>query len=441
MIRRIDLIGSTADPRTVLPRAAMDVADAGERIRPVIDDVRARGAEAVLEWTERFDGVRPPRLRVPVEVMREAAAALDPGVRAGLLEAIRRTRLVHADQRRTDVTTRVVPGGTVTERWLPVERVGLYVPGGRAVYPSSVVMNVVPAQAAGVASLAVVSPPQADFGGWPHPTVMAACALLGVDELYSVGGAQAIAMLAYGVELPDGMRCEPVDLVTGPGNIYVTAAKRALQGIVGIDSEAGPTEIAILADDTALPIHVAADLISQAEHDVLAAAVLVTTSRDLADAVEAELESQVARTKHSERITEALSGPQSAIVLVDDLDAGLRVVNAYAAEHLEIHTRDAREIALRVRNAGAIFVGTWSPVSLGDYCAGSNHVLPTAGSARHSSGLSVQSFLRGIHIVDYDEPALVAVAPHVVALAQAEDLPGHGDAITVRVGPVDGGQS
>jgi histidinol dehydrogenase len=411
----------------------MDVADAGERIRPIIEDVRTQGADAVMRWTEQLDGVRPPSLRVPAERLQAAADALDPAVRAALLESIARARKVHVDQRRTDVSTVVVPGGIVTERWLPVDRVGLYVPGGRAVYPSSVIMNVVPAQVAGVASLAVVSPAQRDFDGWPHPTILAACHLLGVEEVYAVGGAQAVAMLAFGVDLPDGGRCEPVDLVTGPGNIYVTAAKRALQGVIGIDSEAGPTEVAILADDTADPAHVAADLISQAEHDVIAAAVLVTPSLTLADAVEAEVNRQVSSTKHVERVTEALSGTQSAIVLVDDLEAGLRLVNAYAAEHLEIHTHDAREWAMRVRNAGAIFVGTYSPVSLGDYAAGSNHVLPTAGAARHSSGLSVQSFLRGIHIVEYDENALRDVAPHVLALSAAEDLPGHGDAIRIRL--------
>ena len=432
MIRRIDLRGSHADPRTLVPRAAMDVADAGDRIRPIIEDVRTNGAEAVMRWTEQLDGVRPPSLRVPPERLKQAADDLDPTVRLALLESIARARAVHLDQRRTDISTVVVPGGTVTERWLPVDRVGLYVPGGRAVYPSSVVMNVVPAQVAGVASVAVVSPAQRDFDGWPHPTILAACALLGIDEVYAVGGAQAVAMLAYGVDLPGGGRCEPVDLVTGPGNIYVTAAKRALQGVIGIDSEAGPTEVAILADDTADAAHVAADLVSQAEHDVIAAAVLVTDSPALAEAVEAEVVRQVASTKHVERITEALSGTQSAVILVDDLEAGLRIVNAYAAEHLEIHTRDAREWAMRVRNAGAIFVGTYSPVSLGDYAAGSNHVLPTAGSARHSSGLSVQSFLRGIHVIEYDENALRDVAPHVLALSAAEDLPGHGDAIRVR---------
>jgi histidinol dehydrogenase len=432
VIQRIDLRGSHVDPRAVVPRAAMDVADAGERIRPIIADVRSEGAEAVLRWSEELDGVRPPSLRVPRELLQEQADALDPTVRAALLESIDRARRVHADQRRADTTTVVVPGGTVTERWLPVDRVGLYVPGGRAVYPSSVIMNVVPAQTAGVASLAVVSPPQRDFGGWPHPTILAACALLGVDEVYAVGGAQAVAMLAFGVDLSDGESCAPVDLVTGPGNIYVTAAKRELQGVIGIDSEAGPTEVMILADGTADPAHVAADLISQAEHDVLAAAVLVTDDVALADAVDEAVQTQLATTKHVDRIRESLTGTQSAIVLVDDLEAGLRVVDAYAAEHLEIQTRDAREWAMRVRNAGAIFVGAYAPVSLGDYAAGSNHVLPTAGSARHSSGLSVHSFLRAVQVIDYDANALRDVAPHVLALSAAEDLPAHGQAISVR---------
>jgi histidinol dehydrogenase len=431
MIRRLDLRGSHADPRDVLPRAAVDVESVLATVRPIVDDVRDRGAEAVLSWGERLDGVRPPSLRVPQEALDRALAELDPAVRAALEEAIRRARLVHEDQRRTDTTTHVVPGGSVTERWVPVERVGLYVPGGRAVYPSSVVMNVVPAQVAGVESFAVASPPQRDHGGLPHPTILAACALLGVHEVYAAGGAQAVAMFAYGTgNGPDD--CRPTVMVTGPGNIYVTAAKRMLKGRIGIDSEAGPTEIAILADDSADAAFVAADLISQAEHDVIAASVLVTTSEELADAVVAELEVQVPATKHSERIAEALAGPQSGIVLVDDVEAGLRVVNAYAAEHLEIHTRDAREVAACVRNAGAIFVGSYSPVSLGDYAAGSNHVLPTGGCACHSSGLSVQTFLRGIHVIDYDAEALGGVAHHVVALANAEDLPGHAAAIEVR---------
>jgi histidinol dehydrogenase len=364
---------------------------------------------------------------VPSEAIRQALDGLAPGVRDALEECVRRARLVHSDQRRTDVTTQVVPGGTVTERWVPVERVGLYVPGGQAVYPSSVVMNVVPAQEAGVRSLAVSSPAQREFGGLPHPVILAACALLGVDEVYAAGGAQAIAMFAYGTE-----DCRPVNLVTGPGNIFVAAAKRLLKGVIGIDSEAGPTEIAVLADATADPAYVAADLISQAEHDTLAASVLVTDSTELADAVERELAAQVQRTKHTERITAALAGRQSGIVLVDDVAAGLRVVDAYAAEHLEIQTADAAAVAARVRNAGAIFIGPHSPVSLGDYLAGSNHVLPTGGCACHSGGLSVQTFLRGIHVIDYDEAALAEATRRVVTLAEAEDLPAHGAALKAR---------
>jgi histidinol dehydrogenase len=433
VLNRIDLRGSAADPRGLLPRARLDVSAAVERIRPLVEAVAAEGFPAIQEATRRFDGVTIERLRVPTAAIAAAGRALEPDVRAALGECIARARLVHADQRRTDVTTQVVPGGTVTERWVPVGRVGLYVPGGLAVYPSTVVMNVVPAQVAGVESLVVASPPQADNGGLPDARVLAACALLGVDEVYAVGGAQAVAMLGYGSRgADDADRCAPVDMVTGPGNIWVTAAKRLLRGVVGIDAEAGPTEIAILADDTADPAHVAADLISQAEHDPLAASVLVTTSPGLLDAVERELTRQVAATKHTDRITEALTGEQSGAVLVDDLAAGLRVVDAYAAEHLEIQTRDARALALRVRNAGAVFVGAYAPVSLGDYCAGSNHVLPTGGCARHSSGLSVQSFLRGIHIVEYDEAALRQVAGHVVTLANAEDLPAHGQAVRAR---------
>jgi histidinol dehydrogenase len=426
VLNRIDLTGSTIDPRGLLPRARLDVAAAVEGIRPLVESVREHGADAVREATRRFDGVDLGSLRVPSQALSAAADALDPAVRDALLVAIGRTRAVHADQRRVDVTTQVVPGGTVTERWVPVSRVGLYVPGGLAVYPSSVVMNVVPAQIAGVPGIAVASPPQKETG-LPHPLVLAACALLGVDEVYAVGGAQAIAMFGHGVD-----ECPAVDMVTGPGNIWVTAAKRLLRGVVGIDSEAGPTEIAILADDTADPGHVAADLVSQAEHDPLAAAVLVTPSTSLVDAVADQVIRQVAATKHTERITQALTGPQSGSVLVRDLDHGIQVVDAYAAEHLEIHTRDAREVALRVRNAGAIFIGSYSPVSLGDYCAGSNHVLPTGGCARHSSGLSVQTFLRGIHLVEYTAEALADVASQVITLAEAEDLPAHGQAVAAR---------
>jgi histidinol dehydrogenase len=435
MLTRVDLrdsVPSSAALRAVLPRADIDVDAVTHQVRPIVDAVAQRGVDAVLEYTERFDKVRPASVRVPADALRTALAQLDPAVREALTEAIRRVRVVHADQRRDDVTTQVVPGGTVTERWVPVRRVGLYAPGGLAVYPSSVVMNVVPAQLAGVESLVVCSPPQAEFGGLPHPTILAAAELLGVTEVWAVGGAQAVALLAYGGVDTDGGTLEAVDMVTGPGNVYLTAAKRLLRGMIGIDSEAGPTEIAILADHTADPVHVAADLISQAEHDTLAASVLVTTSTDLADAVDRELTRQVAATKHTERIATALRGKQSGCVLVSTVDDGLRVVDAYAAEHLEIQTDDARAVAARVRSAGAVFVGAYAPVSLGDYCAGSNHVLPTGGCARHSSGLSVRTFLRGIHVVDYCEDALREVADRIVALANAEDLPAHGQAVTAR---------
>ncbi|MBV9722799.1 MAG: histidinol dehydrogenase [Mycobacterium sp.] len=442
MMARIDLRGvelSDARLRTALPRSGVDVDAALPSVRPIVEAVAERGAEAALEFGESFDRVRPPTVRVPGPELDAAVAGLDRDVRVALEVAIERTRAVHADQRRADSTTTLSPGATVTERWIPVERVGLYVPGGNAVYPSSVVMNVVPAQTAGVGSLVVTSPPQVQsqgryqrFNGRPHPTILAGARLLGVDEVWAVGGAQAIALLAYGGVDTDGAELAPVDLITGPGNIYVTAAKRLCRSRVGIDAEAGPTEIAILADHTANPAHVAADLISQAEHDQMAASVLVTPSADLADATDAELATQLATTVHRQRVTTALSGRQSAIILVDDIDAGIRTVNAYAAEHLEIQTVDADRVAAQIRSAGAIFVGPYSPVSLGDYCAGSNHVLPTAGSARHSSGLSVQTFLRGIHVVDYTEAALKDVSGHVITLAEAEDLPAHGEAVRRR---------
>ncbi|GIG27888.1 histidinol dehydrogenase [Cellulomonas marina] len=439
MISRIDLRGRTLSRRALLetlPRAKVDVEQAAQQVAPLVADVRERGAAALRDLAARFDGVRPTHLRVPAEAFAAASEALDPAVRAALEETIARVRRVHAAQRPADLRVDVAPGAQVRQRWLPVRRVGLYVPGGLAVYPSSVVMNVVAAQEAGVGSLAVVSPPQKDRDGLPDPVVLATCALLGVDEVYAAGGAQAVALLAYGAAGSDDVDgevlCEPVDVITGPGNVYVAAAKRLVRGVVGIDSEAGPTEIAILADGTADATHVAADLVSQAEHDPLAAAVLVTTSVELAGAVEARLADRVEGTRNAARVQVALSGPQSAIVLVDDLDAGLEVVNAYGAEHLEIQTADASAVADRVTSAGAVFVGAWSPVSLGDYMAGSNHVLPTGGCAHFSSGLGVHSFLRAVQVVEYDHDALAAVADRVVALADAEGLPAHGEAVRAR---------
>ena len=432
MIRTVDLRGralSKTQYNLELPRATLNVSEAMVLIQPILDRVK-NGTEAdLIALAQEFDDVTPLSIRVPTNELEKALSQVDPKIRTALELSISRITKVHKDQVRSEKTTSVVDGGSVTEKWIPVDRVGLYVPGGRAVYPSSVMMNVIPAQIAQVQSIAVASPPQKDFGGLPHPTILATCALLGITEVYAVGGAQAIALFAYGME---GI-CEKADLVTGPGNIYVAAAKRALRGIIGIDSEAGPTEIAILADSTAIAADVAADLISQAEHDVIAAAVLVTNSAELATAVETELKVRVEATKHSDRIKTALSGVQSAIVLVDTIEQGLDVVNAYAAEHLEIQTRNSRADAAKIRNAGAVFIGRYSPVSLGDYSAGSNHVLPTGGCACHSSGLSVQTFLRGLHFIEYGEKAFKEIIETVVTLANSEDLPAHGEAMTARL--------
>ncbi|WP_394941049.1 histidinol dehydrogenase [Psychromicrobium sp. YIM B11713] len=433
LLRTIDLRGqqlSLAQLRRAVPRAAVeDTAQVEERVREVLEKVRDQGRSALTEYAAAFDGVEQPDPRVPAEALQQALDALDPQIRLALEESIARAQRVAQEQRPQNIPVQVSRGAEVTLRWQPMRRVGLYAPGGLAVYPSSVVMNVVPALTAGVESIALASPPQKAFNGLPHPTILAAAALLGVTEVYAIGGAQAIAAFAYGVE---EVGLEPVDLITGPGNLYVATAKRLVKGLVGIDSEAGPTEIAILADDTAPASFVAADLISQAEHDPAAAAVLVTPSVELAAAVQRELEAQLGQTKHRERVAAGLSGQQSAVVLVDSLAQGIDVVNAYAAEHLEVITADAASVASQVRNAGAIFVGPSAPVSLGDYCAGSNHVLPTSGTAAFSSGLSVQTFLRGIQVIDYDRAALAQVSEHIITLARAEDLPAHGDAVSIR---------
>lgn len=411
-----------------LPRPEVDVTAAMETVQPVIDAVRDSGAPAVLDYTEKFDGFRPKALRVPAKKLSKALKSLDPEIRSALEVAIERVRAVDEAQLPEDSTIEVTSGGIVKQRWLPLERVGLYVPGGRAVLPSSVIMNAVPAQVAGVKELVVVSPPQQEFDGLPHPTILAACELLGVSEVYAAGGAQAIAMLAFG----DQDELEPVDMITGPGNVYVAAAKRAVQGTVGIDAEAGPTEIAIVADLSASPALVAADLISQSEHDPMAASVLITDSEKLVVEVREELNSQAASARHLDRITKSLQGPQSRAILVDDMDAAITVANAYGAEHLEIQTRTPAEHAARITNAGAIFVGENSPVSLGDYAAGSNHVLPTGGSSRFSSGLSVHTYLRVVRQISYTHAALAQSRAAAETLAAAEDLPAHGRAIAIR---------
>ena len=430
-IRTVDFRGRSLSKigyRNELPRAELDIETALLSISPILKTVKNGNESDLLDLCEKFDGTRPKSIRVPISEIESALNSLDIEIRKALEEAIRRITKAHSDQLRSEIFTQVVAGGEVTHKQIPVDRVGLYVPGGRAVYPSSVIMNVVPAQIAKVASIAVASPPQVENGGLPNKTILATCALLGITEVYAIGGAQAIAMFAYGVE---GV-CEGVDVITGPGNIYVAAAKRALRGLVGIDSEAGPTEVAILADQSANPNEVAADLISQAEHDVIAAAILITDSPELAQAVQIELGVKVEKTKHQERIRSALSGKQSAIVLVDSMAQGVDVANAYAAEHLEIQTVNSKEVSKQIRNAGAVFIGRFTPVSLGDYSAGSNHVLPTGGCACHSSGLSVQTFLKGVSFIEYDESAFTEIAANVITLANSEDLPAHGEAMSAR---------
>ena len=432
MMRTVDLRGtslSRSELEGIVPRATYDVAVAAEAAGALIQEVRDRGEDALLEQAERFDRVRPAALRVPAAEVAAAVATLDPAVREALDEMIARVRSASAAQLPQPRSTRIGDGAQVDQRWLPVARAGLYVPGGKAVYPSSVVMSVVPAQVAGVASVALVSPPQREFGGGVHPTILAAAGLLGVDEVYAMGGAGAVGALAYGVP---AIGLEPVQVITGPGNVFVAAAKRLVRGQVGIDSEAGPTEILVIGDDSANPAYVAADLVSQAEHDELAAAVLVTDSESLAEMVAAEVERMAGITSHADRIAVSLAGAQSGIVLVDDLSTAAAVSNAYGPEHLSIQTTDPDAVLASIDNAGAVFLGGHSPVSLGDYLAGSNHVLPTGGQSRFSSGLGSHTFLRPQQVIRYTESALAEVADRIVAVANAEDLPAHGEAITER---------
>lgn len=424
-----------AEMLAAMPRAEMGTDEATELVQPILDDVKARGAAALRDFEEKFDHVRPEHLRVPAEAMTAALEELDPAVRASIEESVRRSRAVAASQVPEDFHTDLAPGARVAERWIPVQRVGLYVPGGKAVYPSSVIMNAVPAQAAGVESLAIATPPKT-ADGLPDKTILATCAILGVDEVYAVGGAQAIAMFAYGArgtEPQDGeVLCEPVDKITGPGNIFVATAKRMVSGIVGIDAVAGPTEIAIIADAGANPEYLAADLIGQAEHDELAGSVLITDSEEIATKTQESLNRRVPRTKHAERVATSLTGRQSGIILTDGLDQSIDAANAYAAEHLEIQTADADAVVKRIRNAGAIFRGPYSPVPLGDYMSGSNHVLPTSGTARFAAGLGVHTFMKPVEVIEYDKEGLKALAARINTFAVSEDLPGHGECVLTR---------
>lgn len=436
----IDLRGknlSRAELLAAMPRAQMGTREATAQVRPILDDVRERGAAALRDYEEKFDGIRPEYLRVPAEAMRQALDELDPEVRAAIEESVRRCRAVSQSQVPQPFHTDLADGARVSERWIPVQRVGLYVPGGKAVYPSSVIMNTVPAQAAGVESLAIATPPsKATNDGLPDRTILATCAILGVDEVYAVGGAQAIAMFAYGAkgsEPQDGdVLCEPVDKITGPGNIFVATAKSLVSGIVGIDAVAGPTEIGIIADKDANPSWLAADLIGQAEHDELAGSVLITDSTEIADKVQESLAYRVPRTEHADRIAISLSGSQSGIILTDGIDQSIAVANAYAAEHLEIQTADPDAVIARIRNAGAIFRGPYSPVPLGDYMSGSNHVLPTGGTARFAAALGVHTFMKPVEVIEYDERGLKELAARINRFAVCEDLPGHGECVLSR---------
>lgn len=432
MLRTIDLRGralSRAELLRLVPRAAVDASAAVERVRPLVDDVRERGEDALRDQAREFDGVADHALRVPAAQVKASLATCPPELRDALERLIERLQLASAAQVPTAQVTRFGDGATITQRWHPVSRVGLYAPGGKAAYPSSVLMNAVAAQAAGVKHLALASPAQRDNRGRPHEAVLWAAALVDVDEVYAIGGAGAIAAFAHGVP---SIGLEPVDVVTGPGNVFVAAAKRAVTGLVGIDSEAGTTEILIIADASANPEFVAADLLSQAEHDEAAASVLVTDSDRFAEDVRAAIERRVSETRHAARAREALAGPQSAVILVDDLEAAARVSNAYGPEHLEIQTSRDSEVLDLIDDAGAIFLGGYAPVSLGDYLAGSNHVLPTGGTARFAAGLGAHTFLRPQQIISYDRDALEQVHAPLLAISAAEGLPAHGEAVSAR---------
>ncbi|MDD7930207.1 histidinol dehydrogenase [Microbacterium sp. NM3R9] len=429
-MRTIDLRGrqlTAAELLAAVPRAEAARGLALATAAEIVHDVASRGESSLREQAARFDGVEGHAVRVPIEHLDEALDGLDPIVRAAIEESIRRVRLASAAQVPPDRVTELGPGARVEQRWRPVRRVGVYVPGGKAVYPSSVVMNVVPAQIAGVTTVALASPPQRDHDGRVHPVILSAARLLGVSEVYAMGGAGAIGAFAYGVP---AIGLDPVDVISGPGNNFVALAKRVVAGVVGTDSEAGATEILIVADETADPELVAADLVSQAEHDEQAAAVLVTASPELAASVAERAAERASRTRHAERVAVALAGPQSAIVLVDDLAAATAFSNAYAPEHLELHLADPRPDEFV--NAGAVFVGAHTPVSLGDYLAGSNHVLPTGGQARYAAGLGAATFLRSQQVVSYDREALREVHDGIVALSASEQLPAHGEAVSAR---------
>jgi histidinol dehydrogenase len=432
VIRRLDLRGlspTEAQLSELIPRAMLNIDSALAVAQEVIDSVKTAGVSYIRKLSMELDGFDPEPLRVSPKELTGALSALDPDLRTAIETAIERNRRVSEAAMPKGFGVDLSEGANVSQRYVPVDSVGLYVPGGKAVYPSSVVMNAVPAQVAGVEKIFLATPGQRDFGGRPHPSVLATASLLGLQDVFCIGGPAAIASFAYGIEEID---LPAVRLITGPGNAYVAAAKRLVRSTVAIDSEAGSTEILIIADEFANPKFVAADLISQAEHDESAAAVLVTDSETLLAKVLLELESQVLATKHSKRITDALSGQQSALILVDSIEQAVMVANYYATEHLEVMVSEPNSVLPKISNAGAIFLGDYSPVSLGDYLAGSNHVLPTGASAKFSSGLGVHTFLRPQQIINYSKDALQEQVQSLPLFADAEDLPAHGEAVLKR---------
>ena len=413
------LVTNQLNRKGVLPQNIVDAA------RDIVANVRANGDAAVRDYCQRFDGVELQSFRLPQEQIDAALEDLDPAFVAALEKAARQIREFHQREVEQSWFTMRADGTMLGFQVTQLAAAGIYVPCGRAQYPSTVLMNAIPAKVAGVKRVVMVTPPQKD--GLISPYTLAAAKLGGVDEIYMVGGAQAVAALAYGTET-----IPRVDKITGPGNIFVATAKSLVSAFVGIDAVAGPTEIGIIADKTADPSLLAADLIGQAEHDELAGSVLFTDSTEIAEKVQESLNYRVPRTEHAERVHTSLSGSQSAIVLTDSLDQSIDAANAYAAEHLEIQTADADAIVPRIKNAGAIFRGPYSPVPLGDYMSGSNHVLPTGGTARFAAGLGVHTFMKPVEVIEYDKEGLKALAARINAFAVSEDLPAHGECVLSR---------
>ncbi len=393
--------------------------------RQILDRVRVDGDRALIEFTERFDGVLLEAVRVDPSAGDAALNRVSPELRSILEEAAHNVRRFHVRQRRDSWFEDDGDGVVLGQRFAPIERVGLYVPGGKAAYPSSVLMNVIPAQVAGVDAIHLASPPGAD--GLPHPLVLAAARLLEVESVYAVGGAQAIGAFAYGTE-----SIPKVDKIAGPGNAYVTAAKKLVYGRVAVDSLAGPSEIVVLADESADPAFVAADLLSQAEHDERASSVLVTTSESLAERVRDEME-DMARDLPRREIIGASLRDYGACVIVQSTDEAVATVNELAPEHLELLVADPWRVLKDVRHAGAIFLGPYSPEPVGDYYAGPNHVLPTAGTARFASALGVDDFVRRQSVIAYSRERLMRTGPRIMSFAKAEQLDAHARAIEVRL--------